>query len=83
MRRTPNRGANPCRETVKTMTKAHLNRCSWMGEKGSHAPAIAIPRTTQMLASFPAETSMLFEVVRRLLLVICVGGTLFSEDLVS
>ena len=29
-----------------------------MGEKGSHAPPIAIPRTAQMLPSFPAETSI-------------------------
>jgi hypothetical protein len=65
MRRTPNRGASPCRETVKTITKSHLIRGSSIGEKGGYVPPIAIPRTAQILASFPAETSMLYEVVRR------------------
>ena len=36
---------------------------------------MAIPRTAQIPTSFPAETSMLFEVVRWLDQVIRIGGT--------
>ena len=36
-----------------------------MGEKASDAPPMAIPRTAQMLPSFPAETSMLLDAVRQ------------------
>ena len=34
MSRTPNRGASPCSETVKTMTEALLSRCSGWESKG-------------------------------------------------
>ena len=43
MSRTPNRGASPCREAVKTITEAHLSRCSWMREKGSEHPRWLFP----------------------------------------
>ena len=75
MKRIPNRGASPCRETAKTITKAYSSSCSWMGEKGTFTPPIAIPRTAQIPASFPAETSTLLKVVRWLEQAIRIGGT--------